>query len=74
MSKSKYARFQDGRFARMSQAMQRCGFMNRLCESGKTFTVLAPSDEALLNVSMTKPWSYHHCTYRHAGRKETLLP
>ncbi|OXA51118.1 Transforming growth factor-beta-induced protein ig-h3 [Folsomia candida] len=41
---------QDGRFAKMSQAIQRCGFASRLREIGKTFTVLAPSDEAFLKI------------------------
>ncbi|ODM95792.1 Transforming growth factor-beta-induced protein ig-h3 [Orchesella cincta] len=41
---------EDGRFARMSQAMQRCGFMDRLRESSRAFTVLAPSDEAFLKI------------------------
>ncbi len=34
----------------MSQAIQRCGFASRLRETGKTFTVLAPSDEAFLKI------------------------
>lgn len=41
---------QDGRFAKMAQAMERCNFMGRLREPGKTYTVLAPSDEAFLKI------------------------
>ena len=41
---------EDGRFARMAQAMQRCDFMPRLREPGKSYTVLAPSDEAFLKI------------------------
>ena len=38
---------QDGRFSKMAGAMQRCGFLPRLRESGKSYTLLAPSDEAI---------------------------
>jgi len=31
--------------------MDRCGFMSRLQEPGKTFTVFAPSDEAFLKIT-----------------------
>lgn len=44
----------DGRFAKMSEAMERCDFMEKLREPGKTFTVLAPSDEAFLKMSPSR--------------------
>ena len=34
----------------MASAMERCGFMSRLRESGKSYTLLAPSDEAFLKI------------------------